>query len=188
MNEIVQFISQPWHWAISGAALASLVFSMTYLGRRFGISSSFEIICTRFGASRFNEYFDRDLSEDIWRFFFVGGAIIGGYIASNYFMSPEPVAISESTKSHLADWGISVTEGNGFLPDFFNLKNPKAVMLALIGGMFIGFGARYGKGCTSGHAITGLSHLKLQSLITVVGFFVGGLIMTWFIMPLIFAQ
>ncbi|MEZ4951072.1 MAG: YeeE/YedE thiosulfate transporter family protein, partial [Saprospiraceae bacterium] len=59
-------------------------------------------------------------------------------------------------------------------------------ILAIIGGFFVGFGARYGDGCTSGHAISGLSHLQLPSLITVIGFFIGGLTMTWFIMPLIF--
>ncbi|MCB0854990.1 MAG: YeeE/YedE family protein, partial [Bacteroidetes bacterium] len=64
--------------------------------------------------------------------------------------------------------------------------NPLGVILAIIGGFLVGFGARYGDGCTSGHAITGLSHLQLPSLITVIGFFIGGIIMTWGIMPLIF--
>jgi uncharacterized membrane protein YedE/YeeE len=55
----------------------------------------------------------------------------------------------------------------------------------VVGGFFIGFGARYGGGCTSGHAISGLSNLQLPSLIAVVGFFAGGLLMTYFILPLI---
>jgi hypothetical protein len=50
----------------------------------------------------------------------------------------------------------------------------------------VGFGSRYAGGCTSGHAISGLSDLQVPSLIAVVGFFIGGLIMTFFILPLIF--
>ncbi|MDZ7692300.1 MAG: YeeE/YedE thiosulfate transporter family protein [Balneolaceae bacterium] len=53
------------------------------------------------------------------------------------------------------------------------------------GGFLIGFGARYAGGCTSGHAISGLSDLQLASLLAVIGFFIGGLIMTYFIYPLI---
>jgi uncharacterized membrane protein YedE/YeeE len=50
----------------------------------------------------------------------------------------------------------------------------------------IGFGARYAGGCTSGHAISGLSALQLPSLIAVIGFFMGGLFMTYVVIPLIF--
>jgi uncharacterized membrane protein YedE/YeeE len=50
----------------------------------------------------------------------------------------------------------------------------------------IGFGTRYAGGCTSGHAITGLSSLQFPSLLATIGFFIGGLIMTWFLIPLIF--
>jgi len=55
--------------------------------------------------------------------------------------------------------------------------------MAIAGGFLVGFGARYGDGCTSGHAISGLAHLQLPSLITVIGFFIGGLSMAHFILP-----
>jgi len=57
--------------------------------------------------------------------------------------------------------------------------------LIIIGGFLVGFGARYAGGCTSGHAISGLADLQLPSLIAVIGFFAGGLIATFFILPLI---
>jgi len=186
--DLIEFISQPWHWAVSGVAIASMVFFLTYMGKKFGISGFYEAICSAAGAGKFNDFFKRNLSLETWRLFFIIGTIGGGYIASHYLMSPEPVQISSATLEHLSQWNISGNEGHGYLPDFFNLKNPIAIVLALVGGIFIGFGTRYGRGCTSGHAITGLSHLKLQSLITVIGFFIGGLIMTWLIMPLIFSQ
>lgn len=50
----------------------------------------------------------------------------------------------------------------------------------------VGFGSRYADGCTSGHAISGLSNLQLPSLIAVIGFFIGGLLMIHFLFPIIF--
>jgi uncharacterized membrane protein YedE/YeeE len=55
-----------------------------------------------------------------------------------------------------------------------------------MGGLLIGFGTRYAGGCTSGHAISGLSNLQLPSLVAVIGFFIGGLLMAHLILPLIF--
>jgi uncharacterized membrane protein YedE/YeeE len=53
----------------------------------------------------------------------------------------------------------------------------------LVGGVLIGFGTRYAGGCTSGHAISGLSNLQIPSLKAVIGFFIGGLIMSYFLFP-----
>jgi uncharacterized membrane protein YedE/YeeE len=53
----------------------------------------------------------------------------------------------------------------------------------VFGGFFVGFGTRYAGGCTSGHAITGLSNLQRGSLIAVIGFFIGGLFVNHFILP-----
>ena len=187
---IIDFISQPWHWAVSGAMLAFLVFLMTWMGRSFGISTTFRDMCSMMGAGKKHTFFDIDIKENAWRSFFAGGAVLGGLLAMHFLQSPNPVAISEATIQHLADWGISysgnVHENAGYLPAMFNLGSLKAVILAIIGGFLVGFGARYAGGCTSGHAITGLSHFQLPSLLSVVGFFIGGLIMTWLIMPMIF--
>ena len=38
------------------------------------------------------------------------------------------------------------------------LSNPKVLITLSLGGFLVGFGARYAGGCTSGHAISGLSH------------------------------
>ena len=62
----------------------------------------------------------------------------------------------------------------------------KGFLILAIGGLFIGFGSRYAGGCTSGHAISGLSSLQIPSLIAVIGFFIGGLLMTHILFPLIF--
>jgi uncharacterized protein len=59
------------------------------------------------------------------------------------------------------------------------------LLILAIGGFLVGFGARYAGGCTSGHAISGLSNLQLVSLYAVIGFFAGGLLMNHFLLPYI---
>jgi len=186
--EWTAWINQPWHWAYSGVMIASVLFLLTWMGRSFGVSSSFKAMCTWAGAAKKSSYFNLDLKNEYWRLAFVGGAVLGGIIATNFFQSPEPVAISQSTVDYLATLDISYPEvdatGQGFVPtEIFNLSSAKGIILAILGGFLVGFGARYGAGCTSGHAITGLAHLQLPSLLTVIGFFIGGLLMVHLILP-----
>ena len=187
----MEFISQPWHWAVSGFVISLITILATWMGKSFGVSSTFRNFCSVMGAGKKHSYFNIQIKDEYWRFAFIAGAIIGGFIAMKFLQSPDPVAISSETISHLSNWNIDypkdISEGAGMLPTaLFNLTNLKGVLLAVLGGLLIGFGARYADGCTSGHAITGLSHLQLQSLLAVIGFFIGGLLMTHLIMPLFF--
>ena len=47
---------------------------------------------------------------------------------------------------------------------------------AIVGGVFLGFGARWADGCTSGHGISGTLQLALSSWISAIFFFVGGIL------------
>jgi len=47
---------------------------------------------------------------------------------------------------------------------------------AVIGGIFLGFGARWADGCTSGHGISGAMQLTLSSWISGICFFIGGIL------------
>ncbi len=188
---ILDFIRQPWHWAVSGIAISAILFLLTWMGRSFGVSTTFKSACTVLGAGKVSSFFKMDLKEEFWRFAFVIGALLGGMIAASFLSSPDPVAISEATQTHLSEVGLvypaSDNTGRGFVPtSFLNFSSIKGILLAIGGGFLVGFGARYGDGCTSGHAISGLSHLQLPSLITVIGFFMGGLLMTHLILPLLF--
>lgn len=187
-SSIIDFISQPWHWAVSGAAIAFVLVLMTWMGRSFGVSTTFKAFCSAAGAGKVSHFFKMDLKEEFWRIAFVIGGLIGGYIATHFLQSPEPVAISAATVEYLSTIGIAYPEsdalGIGFVPtSLFNYSSLSGVLMAIGGGFLVGFGARYGDGCTSGHAISGLAHLQLPSLITVIGFFIGGLLMTHFIFP-----
>lgn len=52
------------------------------------------------------------------------------------------------------------------------------VFVALLGGVVIGFGSRWADGCTSGHGISGTLQLAVSSWVSVVFFFVGGILTT----------
>lgn len=82
---------------------------------------------------------------------------------------------------------LGVTDFTGFVPsDLFSwsaLGTVPGLVAVVLGGFFVGFGARYAGGCTSGHAITGLASFQLPSLVAVVGFFVGGLLVTHLVLP-----
>ena len=103
------------------------------------------------------------------------------------------VGITPDTIADLNTLGFA-SAGNAYLPkELFVITNStgaflnvKQVILLGIGGLLVGFGARYAGGCTSGHAISGLSNLQLPSLIAVIGFFMGGLLMVHLIFPMIF--
>jgi len=190
----IEYISQPWHWAFSGLMITLVMFILTYLGKKFGLSGSFTTLCSIGGAGRWYDYFDIDWKKQDWLLVLVVGAIIGGMIGSSFLSSAVPVQISQATIVDLSELGISyptsIVEGAGFLPteifNFENLKTFQGFILMIVGGFFIGFGTRWAGGCTSGHAISGLSSLQLPSLVAVVGFFIGGLITTHFLFPLIF--
>ena len=188
---IIDFISQPWHWSISGVMIVLVMYLLLWFGGEFGVSSNLRTMCAIGGAGKKHDFFNYDWKGQIWNLVFIGGAVIGGFIASSYLASPEPVQISESTQAYLKTVGIdtpqTIAEGTGYVPNeifasqnAFSLGN---IVILIIGGFFIGFGTRWAGGCTSGHAISGLSNLQLPSLIAVIGFFIGGLLMAWLILP-----
>lgn len=189
-QSLINFISQPWHWSVSGAAIALVLVLLTWMGRSFGVSTTFKTTCTALGAGKKIPFFNVDLKEEFWRFAFVIGGIVGGVVATTFLRSPEAADISQSTIDYLASQGVaypgSDDKGLGFVPtSVFNFSSIKGILMAIAGGFLVGFGARYGDGCTSGHAISGLAHLQLPSLITVIGFFIGGLAMAHFILPML---
>jgi uncharacterized membrane protein YedE/YeeE len=58
-------------------------------------------------------------------------------------------------------------------------------LVALVGGILLGFGARWAGGCTSGHGISGTMQLAVSSWISSICFFVGGIAMAQILFSLI---
>ena len=184
----MEFISQPWPWYVAGPLISLVMIILTMFSKSFGLSANLRTMCSIGGAGKRVEFFNFDWKSQIWNLVFVAGAIIGGYIAANYLTSSTSIALSPNTVASLASLGIEKA-GSSFLPtEIFGLdalSSIGGIAYLVVGGLLIGFGSRYAGGCTSGHAITGLSALQLPSLIAVIGFFIGGLIMTFFILPII---
>ena len=185
----MKWVFEPWPWYISGPMIAVIMFLLIMSGKRFGMSSNLKTLCTICGADKTATFFKFNWKAQKWNLIVVLGAVIGGFIATKFLSINKTVAIDSETVANLKTLGFK-SAGNAYLPTelFGNniFMDLKSILLLIIGGFLVGFGARYANGCTSGHAISGLSNLQLPSLIAVIGFFVGGLIMIHLIFPLIF--
>lgn len=185
---MLELLSKPWPWYVSGPLIGLMVPLLLVLGNKsFGISSSLRHFCAACIPTNV-KFFQYNWRAEIWNLIFVLGVIAGGFIAGVVFKNPEPVKLSESTISDLQAYGI--TDFSQLYPtEIFNLSNlfsTNGILFVILGGFMVGFGTRYANGCTSGHAIMGLSNLQLSSLVATICFFVGGLIMSWFIIPALF--
>lgn len=183
-----ELITQTWSWWFSGAMIAAIMFFLLYFGQSFGFSSNLRTICAAAGLGKKAKFFDFKWKTQVWNLVFLAGAIVGGFVAKQFLSTDAPVEISASTIADLGKLGISAPsslqpEELFSLDAIFTLKG---FLVLAFGGLMVGFGSRYAGGCTSGHAISGLSDLQVPSLIAVVGFFIGGLVMTFLIFPLIF--
>ncbi len=190
--DIRDIISQPWPWWVAGPMIAFIMFLLLFWGKEFGISANFRVMCAADGADDYASFFKFDWASQGWNLMVALGAMFGGYVAAHYFTDPgENVAgISAATVATLSELGHEVSEGNvPIVPEFYSwpsLFTIQGFIIIVIGGFLVGFGARYAGGCTSGHAISGLSALQLPSLLAVVGFFLGGLAMVHLIFPILF--
>ena len=181
-----ELILGPWPWYVSGFLIALVMFLLLMMGDRFGMSSNLRTLCTICGAGKKTDFFSFDWKSQKWNLLVMIGAVIGGVIGAHFLSDTTGVNISIKTVKQLQEIGIN-SSGESYLPtEIFGLFTLKNIMLLAIGGFLVGFGARYAGGCTSGHAISGLSNLQLPSLIAVIGFFIGGLFMIHVLFPFIF--
>ena len=186
MNEIINIVSQPWPWYVAGPMISLVMFSLLFFGNRFGLSSNLRTMCSILGAGKSCEYFDFKWKDQLWNLVFAGGLVLGGYIAQFYLTNSTEIGISQATIDELKGFGIA-TPGSSMLPEgifsWESLATVRGFIILVVGGFLVGFGTRYAGGCTSGHAISGLSDLQISSLIAVVGFFIGGLFITYLVLP-----
>lgn len=185
----MELILQPWPWYVSGPLLALVMYLLVYFGKTFGVSSNLRTLCAIGGAGKYTDFFHYDWKSQLWNLMVVLGAILGGFIAYFYLSDHSLIQLSNNTVVALQEFGFD-NIGETLVPmEIFSMEavfSLKGLLILITGGFLVGFGTRYAGGCTSGHAITGLSNLQLPSLLAVVGFFIGGLVMTHFILPLLF--
>ncbi|MEL1240669.1 YeeE/YedE family protein [Flavobacterium flavipallidum] len=184
----MELIYHTWSWYISGFLIGLVMLVLVYFGKTFGMSSNLRTLCSLAGAGNKVAFFNFNWKAQRWNLAVVAGAMLGGFVATHYLSDASNVSLNPKTIEQLQTMNIDAPEGKLmpnalFAKEIFN--SPKSIAILVLGGILIGFGSRYAGGCTSGHAISGLSNLQLPSLKAVIGFFIGGLIMSHFILPLI---
>lgn len=185
----MEILFQTWPWYIAGFLIGMVMLSLIYFGKKFGMSTNLQALCSMTGLGKRFDYFNFDWKANIWNYVVVLGAMAGGFVAVHYMSDPSNVDINPETIAQLHEMGIDAPNGQLMPQALFGeqiWQSPKSIIILLVGGVLIGFGTRYAGGCTSGHAISGLSNLQLPSLKAVIGFFIGGLIMAHFLLPLLF--
>jgi uncharacterized membrane protein YedE/YeeE len=181
----MDILKQPWPWYVAGPLIGLVVPALLLTGNKaFGISSSLRHICAACLPANIS-FFKYDWKKESWNLFFVAGIVLGGFIATQYFSGNHPVQINPQTATLLKQQGI--TDFSGLLPhdvfSFSQLLTLRGFIFIIIGGFMVGFGTRYAGGCTSGHAIMGISTLQWPSVVATCCFMAGGFAMTWFILP-----
>lgn len=185
---ILESLQHPWPWYVAGPLIGLTVPLLLLLGNKvFGISSNLRHACAMLPGSSRIGFFNYNWRKEAWSLVFVFGVLVGGFVGGVLLADPEPLQVAAGTQRDLAALGVEV-DGTLVPQRLFSwsgLLTLPGFLLMVGGGFLVGFGARYAGGCTSGHAISGLSNLQLPSLVAVIGFFIGGLISTHLLLPLI---
>ncbi len=178
--------SGPWPWYIAGPAIGLFVPLLLLAGNKvLGVSSNLRHLCSAVVPGRL-EYLRYDWKrKGLWNLVFMAGIVAGAFLAAHWG-GTHAAGISAETKLVLSQYGIHDFTGPAPREIFswHALLTLKGFISVIVGGFLVGFGTAYAGGCTSGHAISGLANLQLPSLIAVLGFFAGGVIATFLILPL----
>jgi uncharacterized protein len=184
---MLEFLKQPWPWYVAGPLIGLVVPILLIVGNKsFGISSSLRHVCAACVPAKI-PFFQYNWKREAWNLFFVAGILAGGVIAASLLANPNPVKVHPALAEELSGYGV--TQYNLLMPaeimNWDSLLTLRGLLVMVFGGFLVGFGTRYAGGCTSGHAIMGLSTLQWPSLVATCCFMVGGIVMANFILPYI---
>lgn len=98
-----------------------------------------------------------------WEWMFVLGIVIGAFISGLFSNDLQWQVVPDT-------WARTFGAGVGL-----------RLIVALAGGILLGFGARWANGCTSGHGISGTMQLAISSWISVIFFFITGILSAHFL-------
>lgn len=184
---MLEILSRPWPWYVAGAIIGLIVPALLLLGNKhFGISANLRHVCAACFPAGIS-FFNYDWKKERWNFFFVAGILFGALIAAQLLTNHGPIEINPKLSAELAGYGIVPVDQQ--MPEelfsFESLLTFRGLLMLVGGGFIVGFGARYAGGCTSGHAIMGLSNLQWPSLVATVMFMAGGFLVANLVLPFI---
>ncbi|MBN1983216.1 MAG: YeeE/YedE family protein [Chitinivibrionales bacterium] len=163
----MNWIHEPlWSAYIVGAGIGVLSWiSFLLLDKPIGCSSAFSrsaamILALFRGRNRIetHAYYKKFPPSIDWEWMLVAGIVLGSALSSLLSASFEWRFVSAVWKENFGDSAVLKTA------------------IAFIGGIIMGFGARWAGGCTSGHGISGTMQLALSSWIAAICFFIGGIL------------
>jgi uncharacterized protein len=184
---MIEFFKQPWPWWVSGPLIGLMVPVLLILGNKaFGVSSNLRHICAACLPANIS-FFKYDWKKEAWNLFFIAGTMVGAFIAWHWLSDYHQITFNPKLLNELSSYGI--TDYSQVIPaeviNWNSLITLKGILMTVVGGFLIGFGTRYAEGCTSGHAIMGLSNLQWPSLVATCSFMAGGFFVANLILPLI---
>lgn len=109
---------------------------------------------------------------------------------------PYLISMAGGNRNPLDSWVVFVTVGTvigGFLAGFLNgrlkletnkgprISAPMRWSMAFVGGIFMGYGARFARGCTSGQALSGGAVLSVGSWAFMLAVFAGAYALAYFL-------
>lgn len=182
-----EWIKQPWPWYVAGPLIGLTVPLLLIMGNKtFGVSSSLRHICAACLPANI-PFFKYNWRKESWNLFFAAGIFLGAVIATRWLNSGEPIVVHPGLANDLQQYNVH-NYSSIFPVDLFNwpsLLTLRGFLLMVAGGFLVGFGTRYAGGCTSGHAIMGLSNLQWPSLVATCCFMAGGFVTANLILPVI---
>jgi hypothetical protein len=183
---MIEWLSQPWPWYVSGPLLGLMVpLLLLTSNKHFGVSSSFRHVCAAAFPKLRLSYLAYNWKRESWNLVMMAGLITGAAVAVLFLDGNSMPSISAGARELFLSWGL--TQFNALQPrEIFDLSrfvDARNLLMLMGGGFLVGFGTRYGGGCTSGHAVMGLSLLSFGSLVATLSFFVGGLLVSNFVVP-----
>jgi uncharacterized protein len=162
----------PWPWWVAGPLIGLYAVAFFVFGRRnLGASSGFPALIEAARGSDDPQHVDLSRPDDPlllpraakekaprWRVWWLGGLVLAGAL-------------------HWALGGQGTGEPHlpGFADTFGQLPLGLELGILGLGGVLIGFGTRMSGGCTSGHAIFGISQRQLPSVWATCSFFAVGM-------------
>jgi uncharacterized membrane protein YedE/YeeE len=172
---------------VAGPLIGLVVPLLLIMGNKsFGVSSSLRHICAACIPANI-PFFKYNWRKDTWNLFFVTGILLGAIVATQWLNSGQPIHVNPKLANDLQQYNIH--NYSSIVPlDLFNwpsLLTARGFILMVVGGFLVGFGTRYAGGCTSGHAIMGLSNLQWPSLVATCCFMIGGFITANLVLPAI---
>lgn len=151
-------------YAAGAVAGLLLILSVFFTGKYFGASTTYvraagfveQSVAPEKVAGM--EYFIKEKVKVDWQFLFVIGVLFGSLAAAGLSGELKPVAMPPMWEKR------------------FGSSRGKRWIIGFIGGVFAMFGARLADGCPSGHGLSGLSQIAVSGYISLLFFFIGGML------------